>query len=67
MFRFRSFQNAARFALRCRQPAMVYDGLEEDYVVALVAEARRLEVDGHEPYTISETAQASGARTVEGR
>lgn len=60
MYRFKNLQRAASFALRCRGATLVFDGPEDDYVVALGAEARQLEADGHEPYTLRETAKAVG-------
>lgn len=67
MYRFRSLRYAASFALRLRRPALVFDGPgcpSEDYVVAVGSEARELEVEGHEAYTLAETSRAARSEPV---
>ena len=62
MYPFERFENAARYALRCRRPAFVFDGpggSGPNYVVAVGREARELMAQGHEPYDSQETARAA--------
>lgn len=72
MYPFENLQNAARYALRTRKPAFVFDGPGQgggsgpQYVVAVGREARELEEEGHVPYTLQETAGAASGEPVEG-
>lgn len=59
LYRFSNLKSAASFALQCCGPALVFDGPEDDYVVAVGREARELEDDGHVACTLAETAQAA--------
>lgn len=62
MYPFKSLQNAARYALRCRGVALVFDGPGEagaDYVVAIGRHARELLDDGHIAFSLQETALAA--------
>ena len=68
MYPFTNIRNAARFALRCKTVALVFDGPGQgggsgpNFVVALGREARGLERDSHVPYTLQETVRAVGER-----
>ena len=62
MYPFTNLQPAASYALRCAQPAFVFDGpggTGPNYFVAVGREARELMDEGHEPYTLQETARAA--------
>ena len=67
MYPFTNLRAAARYALRCRGVALVYDGPGQGggsgpaFVVAVGREARDLEYDGHVPYSLQETARAARA------
>ena len=64
MYPFSRLENAARFALRCRSVALVFEGpggSGPDFVVALGREARELQYDGHVPYSLQDTARAARA------
>lgn len=64
MYPFTNLKNAASYALRCRNPALVFDGpggSGADFIVAVGREARELLDDGHEAYTLRETALAAQA------
>lgn len=64
MYPFQNLQNAASYALRCRHPALVFDGPGRsgaDFIVAVGREARELLDAGHIAYSLQETALAAKA------
>lgn len=67
MYEFQRLQNAASFALRCAPPAFVFDGPGPggaNYVVAIGREARELEANGLEAYSLRQTARAARGEPV---